>query len=106
MRSMAGCTAYLRRTGQDARRSTNTKHAERLGGFVASVVTADALLDAIVKEMSEGIDCAVSFWMSQIEGVLRDPSLTTLGRLNAVQAIVKHYRSSKESRAKHDGNTA
>jgi hypothetical protein len=73
---------------------------------VASVVTADALIDAIVMEMSEGIDCAVSFWMSQIESALRDPSLTTLGRLNAVQGIVKHHRSSGESRANRDGNAA
>jgi len=103
---MAGCTANLHRTGHDARRITNAKHTERLGSFVASVVTADALIDAIVMEMSEGIDCAVSFWMSQIENALRDPSLTTLGRLNAVQAIVKHYRSSTESKANHDGNAA
>jgi len=102
----AGCTAHLQKTGRDPVAPTTRKHTERLGSFVASVVTADALIDAIVMEMSEGIDCAVSFWMNQIESALHDPSLTTLGRLNAVQAIVKQYRSSIDSRANRDGNAA
>lgn len=73
---------------------------------MASVVTADALIDAIVMEMSEGIDCAVGFWMNQIESALHDPGLTTLGRMNAVQAIVKQYRGSIELKASHDGHAA
>jgi hypothetical protein len=73
---------------------------------VASVVTADALIDAIVMEMSDGIECAVNFWMAQIETALHDPRLTTLGRVNAVQEIVKHYRSTAEHKATHDGHAA
>jgi len=80
--------------------------SERLGNFVAAVVTADALIDAIVMEMSDGIECAVNFWMEQIEGALHDPRLTTLGRMHAVQEIVKHYRSTGELKADHHGHAA
>jgi hypothetical protein len=73
---------------------------------VASVVTADALIDAIVMEMSDGIECAVNFWMTKIESALHDPRLTTLGRMNAVQEIVKQYRSQGELKDSHAGHAA
>ncbi len=73
---------------------------------MATPVTADTLIDAIVTEMSEGIECAVNFWMTQIESALRDPRLTTLGRMNAVQEIVKHYRTRCEFKVNHDGHAA
>ena len=41
--------------------------------------------------MQEGIERAVGFWMTQIEQALRDPGLTTLGRMNAVREIVNRY---------------
>jgi hypothetical protein len=52
------------------------------------------LIEAVINEMSEGIESAVGFWMEQIENALGDPHLTTLGRLNAVRAIVQQYRHS------------
>jgi len=73
---------------------------------VAGVVTADALINAIVMEMSDGIECAVNFWMEQIEHALHDPQLTTLGRMHAVQEIVRHYRSTGELRADRHGHAA
>jgi hypothetical protein len=49
------------------------------------------LIDAVASEMCSGIDRAVSFWMAQIEDVLLDSHLTTLGRLQAVKDVVGHY---------------
>ena len=63
---------------------------------MATAAADRALIEAVVAEMSKGIECAVDFWFGQIEGALRDPRLTTLGRLNAVQAIVKQYRTTTE----------
>lgn len=59
---------------------------------MATVATNQALIEAVAFEMSQGIDCAVEFWMGQIEHALGDPELTSLGRLNAVRAIVHNFR--------------
>ena len=56
--------------------------------------------------MSDGIESAVSFWMTQIEAVLLDPRLTTLGRIHAVQEIVKRYNTGDLSEASHDRYSA
>jgi hypothetical protein len=50
------------------------------------------LIEAVAAEMAAGIECALEFWMTQIESALEDPRLTTLGRLNAVQEILSNYR--------------
>lgn len=72
---------------------------------MATVASDRALIEAVVTELSAGIECAVSFWMTQIEAALLDPQLTTLGRMHAVQEIVKRYniRDTPES---HDGYSA
>jgi hypothetical protein len=56
--------------------------------------------------MSDGIECAVSFWMAQIEASLLDPWLTTLGRIHAIQEIVKRYNGEDKSGAGHDRYSA
>ncbi|HST11819.1 MAG TPA: hypothetical protein VLL05_15695 [Terriglobales bacterium] len=58
---------------------------------MATVATDHALIEAVVGEMQDGIERAVGFWMAQIAGALHDPSLTTLGRMNAVQEIINRY---------------
>jgi hypothetical protein len=50
------------------------------------------LIEAVAAEVSVGIDRAVSFWMNQIDDVLHDSRLTTLGRLQAVKDVVGNYR--------------
>jgi len=50
------------------------------------------LIEAVAAEVSVGIDRAVSFWMTQIDDVLHDSRLTTLGRLQAVKDVVGNYR--------------
>lgn len=69
---------------------------------MASLANDKALVEAVAAEMSEGIECAVNFWMTQIEGALSDPRLTTLGRMDAVQEILRHYRAGVGS-GSHDG---
>ncbi len=58
---------------------------------MATVVTDRELIEAVIVEMQDGIERAVGFWMTQIEQALRDPALTTLGRMNAVQEVVNRY---------------
>ena len=73
---------------------------------MATIATNRALIEAVAAEMSEGIDCAVSFWMTQIEAALLDPRLTTLGRIHAVQEIVKRYNSGEPLEASRDRYSA
>jgi len=42
--------------------------------------------------MAVGVEKAVECWMSLIEEALTDPYLTSLGRLNAVRAILEEYK--------------
>ena len=45
--------------------------------------------------MHEGIERAVDYWMAQIESVLLDPYLTTLGRMDAIKEIVNRYAAKR-----------
>jgi hypothetical protein len=80
--------------------------SERLGKLVATIATDRALIEAVAAEMSDGIESAVSFWMTQVEAALIDPRLTTLGRVHAVQEIVKRYNAGDLSEASHDRYSA
>ena len=62
---------------------------------MATIATDHALIEAVVGEMQDGIERAVGFWMAQIEKALRDPGLTTLGRMNAVREIVNRYAADR-----------
>jgi hypothetical protein len=74
---------------------------------LATLATDHALIEAIAAEMSQGINCAVNFWMARIEDALHDPTLTTLGRMNAVQEILRQYRhGSAEASGTCDGYVA
>ena len=74
---------------------------------MASVASDRELINAVVAEMADGIDCAVGFWIGQIEDALLDPHLTTLGRLHAVRAIVENYRhTTTDAGTKVDGYVA
>jgi len=49
-------------------------------------------MDAIIGEMALGVDRAVECWMSQIDDILSDSRLTSLGRLQAVRQVVEKYK--------------
>jgi hypothetical protein len=73
-----------------------------------STTSADReLIDAVSAEVCAGIDRAVGFWMNQIDDVLQDSRLTTLGRLQAVKDVVGAYRHRcAEEFVKGHGNAA
>lgn len=73
---------------------------------MATEATDRTLIEAVAAEMADGIECAVSFWMKQVEDAVLDPRLTTLGRLHAVQEIVKRYNPLDQSRAQGHGYAA
>jgi hypothetical protein len=50
------------------------------------------LITVIAQEMSCAVDRSVEYWMAQLDEVLTDTRLTTLGRLNAVSAILARYK--------------
>jgi len=74
--------------------------SERLGIALASVATGRELIEAVIDEMHDGIERAVDYWMIQIEDILQDPYLTTLGRMNAVKDVVNQY-AAKRSGGSH-----
>jgi len=49
-------------------------------------------VQAIAGEMAIGIERAVDCWMAEIDLVLADTRLTTLGRLYAVKDVVDRYK--------------
>ena len=51
------------------------------------------LVNLFAAEMASGVERAVDCWLAQIESVLRDAHLTTLGRLNAISAILDRYKT-------------
>jgi hypothetical protein len=58
--------------------------------MASAAVSADAV-DIIAGEISRSVERAVDRWMAEFESVLMDSSLTSLGRLNAIQEIVENY---------------
>ena len=52
--------------------------------------------------MSAGIQWAVGAWITEIESALDDPRLTTLGRLRAIQEIVRRYRNAGTATSRRD----
>jgi len=59
---------------------------------MATIAAQQDLIRVIAEEMACGVETAVNCWMTQIDSVLSDTRLTTLGRLNAVHAIVENYK--------------
>lgn len=73
---------------------------------MATAATSRELIDAIASEMSDGIQRAVQLWIMEIEDVLEDPRLTTLGRLRAVQEVIQRYHIMSDRDPGHDGYAA
>ena len=59
--------------------------------MVSTAVSRD-IVELIASEMASGVERAVDCWMSQIEQALEDVHLTSLGRLYAVQDLVRKYK--------------
>jgi hypothetical protein len=50
-------------------------------------------VNLVASEMAQGVELAVERWLSQIDRAMADRELTTLGRLNAVQEILREYKT-------------
>jgi len=59
---------------------------------VASLAVSRDVVEAIAEEMFAGVDKAVESWMAEIETLLDNPRLTTLGKLLAISELVSHYK--------------
>lgn len=59
--------------------------------MASTAVTTD-LVSMVAAEMASGIETAVDCWMAEIENVLEDTRLTTLGRLNGVREVLEDYK--------------
>lgn len=59
---------------------------------MATSVINREFIEAVATEMSAGIHAALDCWMARIERVLESSTLTTLGRLQAVQEILAEYK--------------
>ena len=67
------------------------------------------LLEAFAEQAACCADEAVRRWMAEFDSVLQDPHLTTLGRLQAMSAIVARYhqlRAGAEIPARHSNCAA
>src|SRR2546422_7697061 len=58
---------------------------------MASAAVSRDVITVIVQEMSCAVDRSVEYWMAQLDEALTDTRLTTLGRLDAVSAIISRY---------------
>ena len=73
--------------------------------MATSAVSRD-LITVIAQEMSCAVDRSVEYWMAQLDEALTDTRLTTLGRLNAVSAIIaryKHFTGKSQLRSRQPG---
>jgi len=59
---------------------------------MASAAISRDLITVVAQEMSCAVDKSVEYWMAQLDEALTDTRLTTLGRLNAVSAIIARYK--------------
>jgi len=59
---------------------------------LSTAVIQRDIIDAIIGEMASGVDRAVECWMAQIDEVLSDSRLTSLGRLQAVRQVLEKYK--------------
>jgi len=50
------------------------------------------IVKVLALEIAGGVDRAVEHWMGQIDDVLSDRELTSLGRLYAIKGIVERYK--------------
>jgi len=59
---------------------------------LASTAISKDVITVIAQEMSCAVDRSVEYWMAQLDEALTDTRLTTLGRLDAVSAIIARYK--------------
>ncbi len=66
---------------------------KRISYLASELKTKTEFVNLVAAEMAAGIECAVESWLARIDRVLKDNRLTTLGRLNAVQEVLRDYKN-------------
>ena len=69
--------------------SSQALQSRKAGICLATSIMDSDFIEAVASEMAAGIDAAVECWMTQIERALENTRLTTLGRLQAIQDILR-----------------
>ena len=60
--------------------------------MASAVITSD-FVEIVANEIASGIDRAVESWLAQVDLALTDNQLTTLGRMNAIQEVIRKYKN-------------
>jgi len=53
----------------------------------------ETFVQIVASEMSTCVDRAVERWMTELDSILNDTRLTTLGRLQGISAVVTRYKN-------------
>jgi hypothetical protein len=60
--------------------------------MATAAITREDILSGMVEELASGVDRAVECWIAQVEQILSDSHLTTLGRMYAIRELVERYK--------------
>jgi len=58
---------------------------------LATTALATDFIQIVASEMSSGVERAVEYWLTQIDQILLNDKITTLGKLTAVQGVLRNY---------------
>ena len=60
---------------------------------MASTALENQFVSLVANEIVAGIDNAVEYWLGRIDQEINDPRLTTLEQVQAIQRILREYRT-------------
>jgi hypothetical protein len=61
--------------------------------FMATAAITNNFVEVVANEIASGVDRAVECWLAQIDHALADNQLTTMGRLDAIQDVIRKYKN-------------
>jgi len=63
---------------------------ERGTTLATTAISAD-FIQIVADEMSAGVERAVEYWLTQIDQIVTNDKITALGKLTAVQGVLRNY---------------
>lgn len=60
---------------------------------MTSATMRTQFINLVAEEIASGIDNAVEYWLGRIDQEINDPSLTVLEQVQAIQRILREYRT-------------
>jgi hypothetical protein len=58
--------------------------------LATTAISAD-FIQIVADEMSAGVERAVEYWLTQIDQIVTNDKITALGKLTAVQGVLRNY---------------